>query len=168
MQYVRIVLQSDTMKKTVKSHSKTFGRPSLYKEEYAEDLIKYFSIEPFTEKTVLLPNGTERIERSANKFPTLARFATIVGVTRETLHDWATSKDANERLRYPEFSYAYKRAKDYQEYLLVEGTVAGVFNAPFSIFTAKNILGWKDRSEQEITGAAGGPLLMQVATDNDA
>jgi hypothetical protein len=154
------------MKKTVKSHP--IGRPSLYKPEYAQQLIDYFNIEAFTEKTVILPNGLEKTERIANKFPTLARFATMVGVTRETLHDWATSKDENERLKYPEFSYAYKRAKDYQEYLLVEGTVAGVFNAPFAIFSAKNILGWRDKTEQEITGAAGGPLLMQVATDNDA
>jgi len=168
LQFVRIVLQSDTMKKTVKSHPNRTGRPTLYKEQYAQELIDYFNQPAYSEKTVILPNGVERTERLSNLFPTLTRFAASRGVTRDTLHEWANAKDENERLKHPEFSDAYKVARQLQESVLVEGATAGVFNAQFSIFTAKNILGWRDKTEQEITGASGGPLLMQVATDNDA
>ena len=156
------------MKKTVKSHPNPIGRPSLYKEEYAKELIDYFNQPAYSEKTIILPNGVERTERLSNLFPTLTRFAASKGVTRDTLHEWANAKDENERLKHPEFSDAYKVARQLQESVLVEGATAGVYNAQFSIFTAKNILGWRDKTEQEITGASGGPLLMQVATDNDA
>ena len=37
-----------------------------------------------------------------------------------------------------------------------------VFNAPFSIFTAKNVLGWRDKTEQEITGKDGEPIMSGI------
>jgi hypothetical protein len=33
-----------------------------------------------------------------------------------------------------------------------------VYNSTFAIFTAKNVLGWRDKVEQEITGKDGSPL----------
>lgn len=138
------------------------GRPTLFKEEFADQLIDYFNIEAYTEKVELNKDGNPVIIKVANKFPTLARFATMIGVTRETLHDWATSKNDQGELKYADFSYAYKRAKDYQESILVEGTMNGVFNAPFSIFTAKNVLGWRDKTEQEITGKDGESLMSAI------
>lgn len=138
------------------------GRPTLFKEEFAEQLIDYFNIEPYWEKVEMNKDGNPVVIKVANKFPTLARFSTILGVTRETLHDWATAKNVHGELKYPDFSYAYKRAKDYQESILVEGTMNGVFNAPFSIFTAKNVLGWRDKTEQEITGKDGESLMSAI------
>jgi len=38
----------------------------------------------------------------------------------------------------------------------------GAYNAPFAIFSAKNILGWKDKHEQEVTGANSGPLVISL------
>ena len=135
------------------------GRPTSYKYEYVDQLIEFFDTSVYTIKTTYDKEGNEKVEKVLNPFPTLARFATKLGVTRETLHDWATLKDANGELRYPEFAYAYKRAKDYQEALLVEGAIGGMYQANFSIFTAKNVLGWRDKTEQEITGKDGEPLL---------
>jgi len=168
LQSVNLRIQLTTMKKTVKSQPNPIGRPSVYKPEYAQELIDYFNKPAYTEKTIVFPNGVEKTERLSNLFPTLTRFAANKGVTRETLHHWANEKDDNDRLIRPDFSDAYKIARQLQESVLVEGATAGVYNANFSIFTAKNVLGWRDKTEQEITGAAGGPLLMQVATDNDA
>ena len=91
-------------------------------------------------------------------FPTLARFATNIGVTTETLHDWATAKNPDGTQRNPAFSYAYKKAKDLQQANLVEGTMKGAYNSTFAIFTAKNVLGWRDKVEQEITGKDGAPI----------
>lgn len=138
------------------------GRPSSYKEEYVDELIRFFDQSVYTIKTTYDKDGNEKTEKVLNPFPTLARFATKVGVTRETLHDWATQKLPDGELRYPEFAYAYKRAKDFQEALLVEGAIGGMYQANFSIFTAKNVLGWRDKMEQEITGADGAPLLSGI------
>ena len=138
------------------------GRPSSYKEEYADDLIRYFDTSVYTVKTTYDKDGKEKIEKELNPFPTLARFATKVGVTRDTLYEWATAKNENGELKHPEFSYAYKRAKDFQEALLVEGAIGGMYQANFSIFTAKNVLGWRDKTEQEITGKDGAPLLQGI------
>lgn len=138
------------------------GRPSSYKEEYAEDLIRFFDQSVYTIKTTYDKDGKENVEKVLNPFPTLARFATKVGVTRDTLYEWATAKDDKGELKHPDFSYAYKRAKDFQEALLVEGAIGGMYQANFSIFTAKNVLGWRDKVEQEITGADGAPLLTGI------
>ena len=139
------------------------GRPTLFKEEYSDQLIEYFDKVPFERIPLKDKNGDEKgFELVPTMFPTLARFSTMVGVTRETLHDWATAKKEDGELKHPEFSYAYKRAKEFQEAILVEGTMAGAFQANFSIFTAKNVLGWRDKSEQEITGADGAPFLSGI------
>ena len=143
--------------------TKSRGRPTLFKEEYVDKLIQYFDKKAYERKPLLDKEGNERgSEMVPTDFPTLARFATMIGVTRETLHDWATAKNAEGELKHPDFSYAYKRAKEFQEAILVEGTMAGAFQANFAIFTAKNVLGWRDKTEQEITGAEGLPLLQGI------
>lgn len=121
------------------------GRPTKYKQEYCEKLIEYFNIEPYEErlKKVVTKSGDviEIPEDVPNDMPSLAGFAIKIGVHRDTLHEWA-----NE---YPEFSDVYKRAKDFQEnYLIVNGN-KGLISAPFGIFTAKNILKWRDKQPDE-------------------
>lgn len=148
---------------TQTTEKRPVGRPTLFKEEYAEQLIAYFDKEPYERRPLLDAQGNEKgSEVVPVKFPTLARFATMIGVTRETLHDWATAKNEEGSLKYPDFSYAYKKAKEYQEAILVEGAMANAFHANFAIFTAKNVLGWRDKMEQEITGAEGAPLLQGI------
>jgi hypothetical protein len=134
------------------------GRPSKYREEFVVMLLEYFSQPPL--KTVLTQDKEgNTVEKTVPAlFPTLARFAANIGVTTETLHDWATAKTPEGELRNPTFSYAYKKAKDLQQANLVEGTLAGAYNSTFAIFTAKNVLGWRDKVEQEITGKDGAPI----------
>jgi hypothetical protein len=138
--------------------SNPVGRPSLYKDEYVEQLLKFFDVTPFSLQVVKDAKGNERTEVLAGTFPTLARFATKIGVTRDTLYEWSTATDDEGNLKHPDFSYAYKRAKDFQEAILVEGAMAGAFQANFSIFTAKNVLGWRDKIEQELSGPGGAEL----------
>lgn len=145
------------------TEKRPIGRPTAYREEYVDQLLAYFDKEAFERKPLLDKEGNEKgSEIVASKFPTLARFATIIGVTRDTLYEWSTAKNEDESLKYPNFSYAYKRAKEYQEAILVEGALAGAYQANFSIFTAKNVLGWRDKTEQEITGENGTPLLQGI------
>lgn len=139
------------------------GRPTAFREEYADELLAFFNKEAFERKPLLDKEGNEKgSEVVPVKFPTLARFAVMIGVTRDTLYEWATAKNEDNSLKHPDFSYAYKKAKEYQEAILVEGALAGAFQANFSIFTAKNVLGWRDKVEQEITGENGAPLLQGI------
>jgi hypothetical protein len=136
------------------------GRPTVYKDTFPDLLVEYFSQPPTKEVKVYDAKGNERTEVLPNDFPTLARFAVSIGVTKDTLHDWATAKNPDGELKHPEFSSAYKKAKNLQEANLVEGTLKNAYNSTFAIFTAKNVLGWRDKVEQEITGANGSPLVM--------
>ena len=140
-----------------KSEAKV-GRPTKYREEFVEMLLDYFGQPPIRTITTVDKEGNTVEKTVPALFPTLARFAANLGVTTETLHDWATAKTPEGELRNPAFSYAYKKAKDLQQANLVEGTLAGAYNSTFAIFTAKNVLGWRDKVEQEITGKDGSPL----------
>ena len=138
------------------------GRPTVYREEMVDEMLEYFS-QPLTREVKTIgPNGHEITERVSNPFPTLARFAANLGITRETLHEWATSVDENGDLIRPQFSYAYKKAKDLQEANLVEGAMSGVHHPAFSIFTAKNVMGWKDKTENVVSGPGGGPVAVSI------
>lgn len=106
-------------KATKKKAKKKAGRPTKYKATYPVDLLAHF-----------------KDKAAEDKFPTLAGFAVEIGVCRDTLHEWASA--------HPAFSDAYKRTKDFQEVALVDGAMSGKFNPAFSIFTAKNVLGWRD------------------------
>ncbi len=59
---------------------------------------------------------------------------------------------------YPEFSAAYKRVTDAQERILITNGLKGGYQANFAIFTAKNVLGWRDRQDLGISGSDGGPI----------
>jgi len=147
----------------------TMGRPTVYKPEYCQELLDYFSIPAYNILEVRDNAGNvKEVKPIPNLFPTLARFACNIGVTRETLHDWATKENEDKTLRYPDFSYAYKKAKEYQEANLVEGALSGAYAQAFAIFTSKNVLGWKDKTEQELTGSNGGPVRIVAMNDLDA
>lgn len=122
------------------------GRPGLYRPEYAEQIIAFFDVEPYKEVTVEGRSGP-RVELVPNTFPTLQRFAHRIGVRATTVSDWATAVDSEGKPRHPEFAEAYARARELQEALFVEGTVAGVFSDRFAPFMAKNMFGWKDKTE---------------------
>lgn len=127
------------------------GRPTDYRPEYVEKIVEFFNIAVtrVDEADVTDGDGKPRKEKSVvvNTFPTLTRYASLIGVTRETLHDWATGKGKDGKLRHPEFSYAYARAKDLQESLLVEGGMAGAYDSRFATLAAKNLAGWRDQAE---------------------
>ena len=130
------------------------GRPTKYDKKYCDDLIKYFNIEPHFETPVVTTykDGTtkEEIKLIPSDLPTLAAFASNIGVHRDTLNQWATE--------HKEFSDALKRAKEHQERILVTNGLQGLYPAAFAIFTAKNVINWRDKNETEITGKDGGAL----------
>lgn len=123
------------------------GRPSLYRPEYAEQLIEFFETAEIPEK-----DADGRIVREGF-FPTLARFATYCGVTQITLRNWANAKDIDDVTPlHPEFFTAYSKAREYQEASMSEGYMSGRWQNPgFGALIAKNLLAWKDKQEVEST-----------------
>lgn len=113
--------------------NKRRGRPAEYDPKFCQMLIDYFNLKPYTK------NNFGKLE--AQDFPSLAGFAVKIGVHRETLLNWSNL--------YPDFFDAYKRAKDYQENFLVVNGMRGLINPSFAIFTAKNVLNWRDKKEIE-------------------
>ncbi len=137
------------------------GRPSKFKEEYTQELIDYFKIEPYREvtKSVVTKQGdvVEVTQPEANDFPTLAGFACKIKVHRDTLQEWSSVHE--------EFSVAYKMAKQYQEHFLATNGLKGLVNTAFGIFTAKNVIGWRDKSDLELTGKDGGPIKQEIEVE---
>jgi len=107
------------------------GRPTDYRPEYCQKIIEYFSVKPY--------ERDHNDNPIANDMPTKAGFAIELGVDRDTLKEWAKT--------YPEFSAAYKRCEEFQELFLVTNGMKGIVNPAFSMFVAKNLLKWSDRTE---------------------
>lgn len=106
------------------------GRPTKYKFEYCEDIIRFFSKKPTRKSkgnTIVVPP------------PLFARYAQKLGVSYETLQEW--------RRVHPEFSDAYKACKKIQEAIMLEGAIAGHYSAAFTIFSMKNMHNWRDKKE---------------------
>ncbi len=124
------------------------GRPSKYDPKYCDELIAFFDIEPSyqSEVTITYKNGDKRTENKqvANNLPTLAGFASKIGVHRDTLNEWTRE--------HPEFSDSLKKAKELQEHILISNGLQGLYQGAFAIFTAKNILNWRDKQETEVHG----------------
>ena len=122
------------------------GRPPKYRPEYAQQLIDFF--ETYGEDQVQ-PDGSV----VPGRMPTLARFATMVGVTQITLRNWADAIDSftDERM-YPDFFTAYYQAAEYQAAAMTEGYTSGRFANPgFGVLIAKNLLAWRDKLDVEST-----------------
>lgn len=120
--------------------------PSKYYPELAQELIAFYDIPHFTIKTVKIYGKNEYCKEEQvevpNSLPHLITFAMKIGVCTDTLYAWGKV--------YPEFSEALKKCKELNERMLVDNAMRGLYNASFSIFTAKNKFGWRD--EQFLKG----------------
>src|SRR3990167_9869523 len=128
--------------------NKPRGRPTKYDPKYCEEILKYFDIEPHFETPVITTykDGTtkEEVKFIPSDLPTLAGFAKQIGVHRDTLNQWEKA--------HKEFSDAIKKAKACQEHILVTNGLKGLYSPAFAIFTAKNVINWKDKTETEHSG----------------
>ena len=164
-----------------------FGRPSLYEDRYVQMMEDYFNVPSNqiyakgaieTEQAVRMINegnleGAKLMLQSRTdsykvvvipaNFPTLSELANKIGVTRETLWHWAYAKNEDGTPKYPDFFNAYKRAKDHQERILVENGLLGAYKGNFAIFTAKNVLGWRDKQNIEHSGGDKPVEIEQVS-----
>lgn len=126
------------------------GRPTLYTDDMPNKLLDYFDIPPFRTETQEVYDKKAQEVRTitvtvANELPTLAGFASVIGVHRDTLNQWEKS--------HPEFSDAVKRAKAHQERILVSNGLSDRYNSTMTIFALKNLADWKDRQQTEHSGS---------------
>lgn len=126
------------------------GRPTKYKAEYCQDIIKYFDIEPTVpiydetlDEDGKVINRKETGRRPAD-LPFLSKYARKIGVVHDTLLEWCKV--------HPRFSAAYNVAKAIQKEILISNGVSGLYNASAFIFTAKNIAGMRDKHDLEHSG----------------
>ena len=123
------------------------GRRTRFKKEYAAMLLEYLSVEPYreVEREVLVKGEVVKIRKlEASEFPSLQGFAVKIGVHRDTLRNWCRQN--------AEFKEVYERAQDFHTHYLIVNGLKGLVSVPFGIFTAKNVLGWRDRTTVEHGG----------------
>ena len=112
------------------------GRPTQYKEEYCNQIVEFFQIEPYmteeVEVTTALGSKYKKKVRHANDLKFLLDFAKEINISYRTVRRWTES--------HSEFCHAYKEAKDLQERQLIVNGLNGLYQTSFAIFTAKNIL----------------------------
>jgi len=128
---------------------------TTFKPEYCDMIIEHFTIQPqqTVYKRTFFPDGSVKSEDPVllpEQFPTFQKFADKIGVHIDTLHKW---KEDNES-----FSEAYARAKQLQEHIWLVNGMSNLYNSQFAQFFGKNCLGYKDKTETEITGLNGGPI----------
>lgn len=123
------------------------GAPTKYKPEYCQQIIEWFSVNPSEEEEVPHYKDGQLVWTDkrivSNPLPKFHEFATSIGVTHKTLHNWCNENE--------EFLQAYTHAKELQKYFLIENGLNGVYNASAFIFTATNITDMRSKSEKDIT-----------------
>lgn len=159
------------------THGQGRGRPSKYNEKFPEQLLAYFneylqnpSTQQITERTVkYFPDGREKerfekFKTASRGVPTIFGFALKNKISYMTLTRWArekvgTAPDKGEPdkrpFKYPDFCYAYKLVEHFQKEFMLQAGMSGSAPAMFVMFAAKNMIGWRDATEQRIVDKDG-------------
>lgn len=113
--------------------------PLRYQPEFCERLLAFFDVPPFTVTEVMKKDGSVSLVETAAELPTFAAFAKLLGTTCEVISSWEKT--------HPAFFEAAQKARDLQSNILIQNSLRGNYSASFAVFTAKNLLGWKDGKE---------------------
>ena len=114
--------------------------PLRYRPEFCERLLAFFDVPPFTVTEVQKKDGSVTFVETAAELPTFAAFAKQLGTTCDVLSSWEKT--------HPAFMQAVQKARDLQGNILIQNSLRGNYSASFAVFTAKNLLGWKDGKEE--------------------
>jgi hypothetical protein len=132
------------------------GRPTKYKPEYCQKLVKFFSKRLY--KRVLIKKGVkekgtkDEYKIIPNDLPFFSEFEIKNGLGIGRLSKWFKAKNKDGEYKYPEFRQAYKKAKELQKIFLINNALMGNYNPTFAIFTAKNITDMKNTDNLDLTG----------------
>ena len=128
-----------------------------YRAEYCDELLRFFDGPAFSVTEVQKRDGSISLLETASELPTFAAFAKKIGVTCEELRTWEK--------HYPAFAYACEQARDRQGNILLQNSLRGNYASSFAVFTAKNLLGWRDGKSSAST--LGEPLIIQWGESDD-
>jgi hypothetical protein len=151
------------------------GRPTKYKEEYCNDIVKYFETcqaeilvdvkffqanknNPISK--ILNPLADEKTEeelktlnaasvKSIDQKLVMNRFPTFIRYWLRIDVNEDTMLDWDKK--YPKFLGARKKCKQIQEAILLENWLQWTYNSQFAQFILKNNHWYKDKSEVETT-----------------
>lgn len=123
------------------------GRPSKYKKIYAKKLLKFFNrerIRIILEK-YYYKNGDEKEKEIEvpEELPTKTGFCMSIKVDPNTFDRWVKA--------HKEFRGAWETAKKIQEEFWLQNSIRGLYPPQFTIFMGKNVFGWKDKTETDLT-----------------
>ena len=136
------------------------GRPSKYKKQYCEEIIRFFDVPRTTSKKVthVTKAGVTTFDKTIpQELPTLIAFAHKIGVTRTTLYQWAED--------HPEFSYSLKKAVELSEDFLTKNGLEGFYQPNIFQLVATNYTSMKNKETKEHTGADGGPVETKITVE---
>lgn len=111
-----------------------------YQSQFCQELLAFFDVRAFSITEVQKRDGSINLVETACELPTFAAFAKKIGVTCAQLRAWEE--------KYPAFNYACEQARDRQGDILIQNSLRGNYASSFAMFTAKNLLGWKDGKEE--------------------
>lgn len=132
------------------SPSDTNPAPLRYRAEFCARLLSFFDVPAFHVTEVMKRDGSVSLVETAAELPTFAAFAKSLGTTCAVLELWEK--------KHPAFRAAAQKARDLQSNILIQNSLRGNYSASFAVFTAKNLLGWKDGKEDASSAA---PLVVR-------
>jgi hypothetical protein len=123
------------------------GRPTKYRPEFCQDIIDFFSIEPieYAKEITTYKDGTknEKEVPRAAKTPYLIHWCQKHKIHPNTIGEWSS--------KFPEFLCSLIVVKQLQEAFLAECGLKEAHNAFMSFQALKNVSGWRDKTEQDVT-----------------
>ena len=118
--------------------------PLRYQPEFCSKLLAFFDVPAFHVTEITKRDGSVSLIETAVELPTFAAFAKQLGTTCEVLKNWEAA--------HPAFHEAAQKARDLQSNILIQNSLRGNYSSSFAVFTAKNLLGWKDGTQPSATG----------------
>lgn len=138
------------------SEKTTVKNSVRYRPQWCRELVEFFDVPAFHVTEVMKKDGSISLVETAAALPTFAGFAKKIGTTCRVLSQWEQA--------HPAFKEAMERARDLQGNILLQNSLRGNYAASFAIFTAKNLLGWKDgREEMPVPG----PLVVRWEEEDE-
>lgn len=130
------------------------ARPTKYKAEYCQKLIRFFSTEPYEDRKLPHYKGRGKnrelvwtdYKRMANKLPTLVGFAKHIKVCVATLYNWIDSEHSSFQQKFLD---AFTQAKRMQKDFIIQNGLQGCYNPLFAKFVAVNLTDMRDKQERE-------------------
>jgi len=132
---------------------------SKFKKKFIKELEEHFNVESnFILNEEIEWNTYSKVipKEFASNLPTIQWFCYRIWIHRDTFYQWLKdAEDENYKWEDKEdkkkLSDTYKKAKENQENIWLQNSLKGLYSPVFAIFLWKNVFGYNDKIEQEIT-----------------